>query len=292
MSIKTISILLIVFGLIIVFIAMGMDTAVGYGESRVHNLSLAARQQNMLIIGGFCFMAGIILFALAKLKQTPEAESKEKAETEALIRATGDSIKRAGEAANSSTQVLLQRDNLPGRIAVGLFVGSCFYLWTQLLFSLVVEYNHNDYAPGSISSLALQLNWLFAIGFIAFNFYALRKIPAFMVMTRLLVVNVTLFAMLSIPIANIIHIHLTDYGFEVNGAWAFSLAMACVLPILISCGVIWVIKRSTKRKMDTSANDLYPADEFVVETMNQQSDFADAKLKFENRGASDDNDKL
>lgn len=82
MSTKTISKLLIIFGIAIVFIAMGMDTTVGHEGTRVHNLPLAARQQNMLMLGGLIFIGGIILFSMANLKQTHEDVLKEDAEKE------------------------------------------------------------------------------------------------------------------------------------------------------------------------------------------------------------------
>jgi hypothetical protein len=57
-----------------------MDVTVGYGSDRVANIHLISQQQTLMMFGGFIFLGGLILFAVARIKQTPEDEAKEEAE--------------------------------------------------------------------------------------------------------------------------------------------------------------------------------------------------------------------
>ena len=77
---------LIAAGVIALLVGMFMDTTVAtqYGDGRVYNIGLQARQQNILILGGVLFIAGIVMFSAAKVKATKEDE---KAEEDAKERA-------------------------------------------------------------------------------------------------------------------------------------------------------------------------------------------------------------
>lgn len=55
-----------VLGIILIGYALTMDVSVSTGYGRVNNLGLMAERQNYLIIGGFLFLAGIILHVFAK----------------------------------------------------------------------------------------------------------------------------------------------------------------------------------------------------------------------------------
>ncbi|WP_229007891.1 hypothetical protein [Methylophilus sp. Leaf408] len=63
MDLKKISKLLIFLGIALVAIAFFMDTSVSSRYGRVHNIGLVSQQQNLLILGGIAFLAGIILIA-------------------------------------------------------------------------------------------------------------------------------------------------------------------------------------------------------------------------------------
>ncbi len=93
MSIKTISKLMIVFSLVMFFAAIVMDTTVELGNSRIHNIGLLSQQQNFLIISVVVFLAGIILFSTAKLKQTPEDEMNERSEASVLVKKVDSTIR-------------------------------------------------------------------------------------------------------------------------------------------------------------------------------------------------------
>ena len=93
MNIKTISLVLIAFSVVLIYMAMTMDTTVSTGYGYVHNIGLQGGQTNMLILGGIGFIAGIILFATAKIKQTPE----EALQQEMKLQKTKEEIDRVVE---------------------------------------------------------------------------------------------------------------------------------------------------------------------------------------------------
>lgn len=74
---------LIGLGVLLVVLSFGMDTTVPYGGGRVHNIGLQSVRQNLLILGCFLFLAGIILYAVKKVKQTPDQDAAEKATADA-----------------------------------------------------------------------------------------------------------------------------------------------------------------------------------------------------------------
>lgn len=248
MSTKTISNLLIIFGIAIVFIAMGMDTTVGYEGTRVHNLPLAARQQNMLFVGGFAFIGGILLFVLAKLKQTPEEEVKAKAESEARIQQAGDRIRQ------SKDEWWGKLDNITGRVAVGLFFGFCMMVFVYRIHHDFFLFSHQEI----YHALSPIKPWINVIGFIAPIVYVFRAIPASTAMIHLLRVNAGLFIIPGLPWA--VKIVAGDYADEIASEMlriAFAFTVTILLPILISIVLIWAINRSEKRKQrDVSANSL------------------------------------
>ena len=67
---------LVGLGVLLVFIAVKMDTTVSSGNGRVYNIGLQNEQQVFLILGCFMFLAGIILFGVFKIKETPEQEAE------------------------------------------------------------------------------------------------------------------------------------------------------------------------------------------------------------------------
>lgn len=81
--------LLVGAGLLLAVMALGMDTSVEteYGR-RVHNIGLQQERLLLLVFGCVLFLAGIVLFAVLKLKQTPEQDEAEKqARSKALAKA-------------------------------------------------------------------------------------------------------------------------------------------------------------------------------------------------------------
>lgn len=71
---------LVGIGVLMMFSAFSMDTTVSFGGQRIHNLGRQADQQMLLMLGCALFLGGMVLFAVIKIKQTPEQEEKIKAE--------------------------------------------------------------------------------------------------------------------------------------------------------------------------------------------------------------------
>jgi hypothetical protein len=74
-------------GLLLVWIAMEADTTVSIGSERIHNLGMQQQQLMLLILGCVLFLAGVMLFGVLKLKQTPEEEAQEKERLDAQKKA-------------------------------------------------------------------------------------------------------------------------------------------------------------------------------------------------------------
>jgi hypothetical protein len=87
---------LVGLGVLLVFISLGMDTTVSYGGGRVHNIGLQGQQQMFLILGCFLFLAGIILFAVLKMKQTSDQEAADKAASAAARAKAKEEVQMLG----------------------------------------------------------------------------------------------------------------------------------------------------------------------------------------------------
>lgn len=61
-------------GILLVVIAFSLDTTVGTGSGRVHNIGLQAQQTMLLILGCALFIGGLVLFSTYKIRQTKEDE--------------------------------------------------------------------------------------------------------------------------------------------------------------------------------------------------------------------------
>lgn len=92
--------ILIAAGLLFVVIALGTDTTVNTSFGRVHNIGMQGEQLLMLIFGCVLFLAGIVLYAAKKMKQTREQD--EEADRRAVERA-GES-KAAAQAATKALE--------------------------------------------------------------------------------------------------------------------------------------------------------------------------------------------
>ena len=143
---------LILAGVLGLIVGMFMDTTVAteYGNGRVYNMGLQARQQNILLLSGIVFLAGIILFATAKLKATKEDEQAEEtakeharaARREAIDQATDMARESAGHAAGFMRQQFSKdfirhpfaiNDRPDRRLVTGLLVGLSLGLLGHLL---------------------------------------------------------------------------------------------------------------------------------------------------------------
>ena len=144
---KPVSRVLIVIGCFAILYAIFMDTTVSSGYGRIHNLGLQADRQLFLILGCFIAFAGVVLFAVLKLKQTPDQEAAEVAARRAALSTAKQATVSAAQQLTESTAVrrLLaairlnprkaSSDNLAGRLAIAGFVAICTAPVSSILLS-------------------------------------------------------------------------------------------------------------------------------------------------------------
>ncbi len=235
MSVRTISKLLIAFGVIMIVIALNMDTTVSNGYSdRVYNIGLVSQQQNYLILGGLAFIGGIVLFATAKLKQTPEEELNEKAETAAKIVQVTATV---GTSATSTAKYIQSwwknLDNKLGRVFTFIFCSIALSSFTEYYY---FSYYQSDF----FDSTQIVISSIESMFFIGFALYILRPIKASRAMKHLLMF-ITMLAAL-----NIFRVLFSFYD-----AWepyATSLISVAIFWGITSILVIWKIVWSERKK--------------------------------------------
>jgi len=132
MKLQTIGKLLIGIGVVVVIYALIMPVSVG--SSGLVNIHLLNERQNTLIIGGLLFIAGIILFATFKIKETKEEADDASERLVKLKIDQNERIERTGE----SIRVYLKqfwpeviaawKDHGFARLLSWGFAISCFFL--------------------------------------------------------------------------------------------------------------------------------------------------------------------
>lgn len=119
--------LLIAAGTILIAIALVYNTTVETGLGKIHNIGLQSERQMLMMLGCFLLLAGVILFSVAKLKQTPEEAQREREELQAaedLATRKREEARAKVKAASNSLYKMRPRGNKWGvRLAVGLLVG-------------------------------------------------------------------------------------------------------------------------------------------------------------------------
>jgi cytochrome c-type biogenesis protein CcmH/NrfF len=140
---KTLSRLLIAIGAALILYSQVMDVSVGsFGGERIVNIHLLSKQQNYLWLGGIALLAGILLFAMHRMKQSAEDERKEKESEEAAMReavakasaGASKSVAAFGSAVDTavaaSSDVIRQVAKFEpvSRLLVGVFVGLTFLI--------------------------------------------------------------------------------------------------------------------------------------------------------------------
>jgi len=131
--------LLIAAGAILIVIALGYDTTVQSGIGRIHNIGLQNERQMLLILGCFLMLAGVILFAVAKLKQTPEEDRRDLEERQAAEAKAAEKLRKAranvaaaeGAAARVLSPMRPKWDKWGIRLTAGALI-SCYW-WLMLL---------------------------------------------------------------------------------------------------------------------------------------------------------------
>lgn len=158
MKVETVGKLLIAAGALVFVYAQTMSVSID--DSGIANIHLMAERQNAVIFGGFLFLAGVILYAVFKLKQTKEdvdiADKARQERTEAA-----KSLLDGTERGSTSNAV---------RLALGVVFGAySALLLVQLLF-LTIAWIASYFLP---AFLEVGMTGVVAIAVIA---YAFRKI--------------------------------------------------------------------------------------------------------------------
>lgn len=222
MNVKTISRLLLAFSVGIIYFAMTMDITVSDGYSRFVNFGLVNDRNNLLMLGCAGFIAGIILFATAKMKQTPEEALTEKAEAEEAINTVkerAETLQQSMVSFSGKVLVYLRGlDNPSGRFLTALFVG-------------------------------LPTMFIHPVMTLLVGLYATRSIAASRVMTHLLSFNAVLMLFASM-------FGLGVSGNDAHGTRELEATYVLIIFLLIlfsiSIGAILYIKRNEARKRQVS----------------------------------------
>ena len=122
-------------GALLMLRAMTMSVVGGtFDGQAVANLSLMNERSNTLMLGGFLMIAGVILYAVSKLKQTPEDEKMQAEDRQAAMDQLINARNTATTKALSTSKTILPRfiahfrsapDARVNRLATGMFVGIC-----------------------------------------------------------------------------------------------------------------------------------------------------------------------
>jgi hypothetical protein len=176
--------ILIAIGAVVIIYAFNMPVSID--NSGIVNIHMMSQRQNTLIFGGIIFLAGIILFAAYKQKQTKEDEIQAQEEFESLKLNTKDKLiiaqDLAGKFFNKITDANGVRSNPYKdrpvvRVISGVYTGICATLVLGTLFSNEV-FRGTIFDYGFIFGLPLML-WL-----------SFRKRSAQTVISRMNLVNI------------------------------------------------------------------------------------------------------
>lgn len=133
MKVETIGKMLIALGVVILLYAMSMPVSVG--DSGIVNIHLISERQNTLLFGGLMFLAGIILFAVFKMKQTKEegdlAEKLHQERAEKAKVLVSSALQVSAQGASQITKSVSEKVNrgplsILMRGGTGIFVGLMF----------------------------------------------------------------------------------------------------------------------------------------------------------------------
>jgi len=174
--------IVIAVGVLLMIYARHMDVTY-MGVVNLHKLS---QQNTMMMFGGFIFLGGLILFAVARIKQTKEDEAEEKADSEEAAEArkkkAEEAIAKGTKTASSFVEKISSHFSAPqdmrsARLATGLFVGLTLSLSAAVFISI-----------GSV------------VVFIALVWAAYRNVPAPKALRPLHGVNMGIYAVQAIMV--------------------------------------------------------------------------------------------
>jgi hypothetical protein len=217
MKMKSLSWMLIIIGIVTIIYAMNMDVSVGYGSDRVFNLHKGSQQNNLLMLGGFIFVGGLILFGFSKTRQTPEDEAKEEAENGEWAREIWGTIKNVSGWNWLSKHFSAPKDMRQMRLIVSLFTGVSL-----------------GFVSGSLFSLTAGIIAFAAIGLLAY-----RDIPARQALQKLLAACAVLCVLHTIWIYSM----LTTLSEWSSSLFAMAILITPGISAVISVFLYWYIGR-------------------------------------------------
>ena len=189
MKFGTLGKILIGIGVIILMYAQFIMNVSRPG-SDVVNLQLISERQNTLIIGGLIFIAGIVLFAVFKMKQTKAEEFaviQKNKEINESIKGQLKSISATGEGYVSNFRKYFFRENeniksILARLAFGLVMGVIAHDQVRALVYALIT-NHYQAASYSQFELADAISnissMMIAALVLLYAFLAKQKLPVF-----------------------------------------------------------------------------------------------------------------
>lgn len=219
---------LVLLGAVCILIAFRMDTTVSSEYGRIHNIGLQSDRQMLLIFGCFVVIAGVVLFAVTKLKQTPEQEAAEQVAREATKAVAEEKITLTAKRGIDLLQKLKNKlraarhDNLSGRLWVAGFVGLC----TQPVSEALLEW------------YALPILVLL---------YSLRERPALELMISMLRFNTWLTLLFAVGFA-LMSVQMETWRLDAIGSVA--VAMPVILALLL-CGLSLASLQYFRRKQSS-----------------------------------------
>lgn len=218
---------LLSLGGLLILVAFNMDTTVNtrYGE-RIHNLGLQAEQQMVLILGGVLFLAGIVLFGVAKLKQSPEDQQREQQQRQAALKEAGavvqGGLEKSGLAVANIIGGLKAGTDLWGaRLTVALLTGGAWSL------------------AGGLASESGTLATLLLVAAFVVSFW---PAPAATVLSRLSVAHLGV----TLPLFGIVKATITILP-ERLASFYLVVAISVVLPFVVAALLVVYARRRFAR---------------------------------------------
>jgi len=206
MKYATLGKVLAVVGAISMFRAMTMSVVGGtVAGVEVANIPLMNERSNLLMLGGFLLIAGVILYGVSKLKQTPADEKKQADDRQAAISSIGTATTAATNKALSTTGSFLARlvahfraapDVHVNRVATGLFVGLCVGATFDALFSFLIARTSWHGIYQNIASPIIFLIVVFAIWYAFGSIAGYRRIRTLHLVNLAVVTVIPVFGVL------------------------------------------------------------------------------------------------
>lgn len=200
MSIKTLSRLLLIVGLTLIAIAMFMDVTVGYGSDRVINLHKASQQNNVLVLGGFLFLAGIIALVSTKAKSgaanDEEVTLVSKEEMIRLKKIAQENVESGKRSFDCFAHIFLARGDT-FKVVVFRFIGGAIAaVTTAVMIDVFISATTHPALRETVRPLVLPFQqFIEIVGMAAVLWYALKRREQFVALKYTFAIELTLYVL-------------------------------------------------------------------------------------------------